>query len=160
MRHYVGIDPGINGAVAWINSEEPDVVSYEKTPTIPIGKGKKEYSVHGMARLLKTFIIGSFVILEKVHSMPDQGVASSFNFGRGFGLWEGIIASLCIPYELTPPQRWKKETMYGMKREKGSSILKAYQIFPHLNLKKSDHDIADAILMAVYGMRINGATKT
>jgi len=151
--YYIGIDPGLDGAIAWIDNREPDTTCYEKTPTMYIKKTKREYDISKMVNILNSFDFSVLTLLESVHSMPKQGVASSFNFGMGFGIWKGILTALEIPFELVPPQRWKKEMMYGMGKEKSASILKAKQLFPHLDLKKSEHGIADAILMAVYGMR-------
>ena len=51
------------------------------------------------------------VFIEKVHSMPGQGVASMFNFGKGYGIWIGILAALKISKTLVTPQEWKKEMM-------------------------------------------------
>lgn len=47
--------------------------------------------------------------IELVHSMPKQGVASTFKFGMGYGQLQGICAALRIPFVLIAPQVWKKE---------------------------------------------------
>lgn len=95
-------------------------------------------------------------VLENVHAMPKQGVTSSFNFGRGFGLWEMGLIALKIPYTLVAPQTWKRELLADMSKDKGSSILRAKQLFPHISehLKLSkDEAKAEALLMAEYGRR-------
>ena len=93
------------------------------------------------------------VALEKVHSMPGQGVRSMFSMGEGYGIWKGIITALGYPLHLITPQEWKKEMMGGMGKEKDASRLKAMQLFPkiadQLQLKK-DHGKADALLIAEY----------
>lgn len=98
------------------------------------------------------------VFLEQVHSMPKQGVASSFNFGRGFGLWEGLLAGMRFPYTLVSPQRWKKAMLADMAKDKGASVLRAKQLFPNcveqLKLVK-DHNKAEALLLAEYGRRFS-----
>ena len=160
--NYVGIDPGLGGAVAILREWEEGLprAAVWDTPTAVVGSGKKVKNVHapaGMVELLRS--VGEcFVVMENVHSMPKQGVSSSFNFGRGFGTWEGIIAALGLPYELVTPQLWKKVMMEGMGKEKDASRIRAMQLFPELSelLKlKKHHGRADALLIASFGGRLH-----
>ena len=48
------------------------------------------------------------VALEKVASMPGQGVKSVFSFGQRFGELEGMLQTLQLPYILVRPQQWQK----------------------------------------------------
>lgn len=162
---YIGIDPGLSGALAVINDGTSDWHSADiyvwDTPTALVEgeKTKREYLASAMAVLLKPYENRKDVlaILEHVHSMPKQGVASSFRFGEGKGLWEGILAAYCIPTELISPQRWKKAILVDMGQEKSASRFKAMALFPQLaeQLKLVKHDgRAEALLMAEYGRRI------
>ena len=172
---YIGIDPGLHGAVGTL-IEEPEIETYDMdgsagrrptgktiltphvfdTPTVEVD-GKFKYLVGGMALLLKPFANRSNVlaILEDVHSMPKQGVASSFNFGVGKGVWLGILGAYEIPFELVSPQRWKK--FMSLDKDKNAARLKASQMFPSIaeqfKLVKYDGR-AEAILMAEYGKRL------
>lgn len=155
---YIGIDPGLSGAVGLITPESHFVFD---TPVVKVegDKTRHKYMAAAMAVLLKPFANKEDVlcILENVHSMPKQGVASSFNFGEGKGLWEGIIAAYNIPMELVSPQRWKKEIMADQGKEKSAARFKAMQLFPSLSdqLKLVKHDgRAEALLMAEYGRRL------
>ena len=114
---YIGIDPGLNGAVGVITRHGQsyigsDHVNVFDTPTALVEgeKTKRKYLVPAMALLLKPFADRSDVVavLENVHSMPKQGVSSSFCFGESKGMWEGILAAYNIPTEMVSPQRWKK----------------------------------------------------
>lgn len=156
MRFFIGIDPGLTGAVAIISE---DGVTVEDTPITLVGSGKKtkhDYLPRGMAMILGVYAGRGDVIaaLESVHSMPDQGISSAFSFGRGFGMWEGMLASFRIPYEKITPQRWKATMMDGMGKEKDASRVRAQQLFPkaELNLKKH-HGRADSLLLAAYIQR-------
>lgn len=150
---FVGIDPGLDGAVALIEVDGigANVIGAVDVPTLDVGK-KRDYNIAGMVAIF-TELTGEtlYAALESVHSMPKQGVASSFNFGRGLGIWEGLLAGLSIPYTKVAPQRWKKVMMDGMPKEKDASRLRAIQLFPavasDLGLKKH-HGRADALLMA------------
>jgi crossover junction endodeoxyribonuclease RuvC len=89
--------------------------------------------------------------------MPKQGVASSFSFGQGLGMWQGIIAALGLPLEMPSPQRWKKEMLADQGKDKDASRFKAIQLFPTLAVQLSrvkDDGRAEALLMAAYGQRL------
>lgn len=154
---YIGIDPGLDGAVAHIDSEGN--ASVFDTPTFNV-EGKRKYNAIGMAALLvQTHAHPSIVlvVLESVHSMPKQGVASSFCFGEGLGIWKGIIAANGMSLELPSPQRWKKTILADQGKDKDASRYKAIQIFPALaeQLKLKKHDgRAEALLLAEYGRRL------
>jgi crossover junction endodeoxyribonuclease RuvC len=158
---YIGIDPGLNGAVGVIGEQAgtgcPKVFD---TPTMVVSgvKDKRVYNTAAMALLLKPFSTENvLVVLESVHSMPKQGVASSFSFGQGLGMWQGIIAALGLPLEMPSPQRWKKEIMADQGKDKDASRYKAIQLFPSLALRLTrvkDDGRAEALLMAEYGRRI------
>ena len=110
---YIGIDPGLSGAVGVLTEIDPYIrPEVYDTPTALIEgeKTKRRHLTGSMARLLLPYAHRHDVlaVLENVHSMPKQGVASSFCFGEGKGMWEGILAALEIPMELVSPQRWKK----------------------------------------------------
>ena len=153
---YIGIDPGLDGAVGFVHTH----VGTVRTPTIKVGK-RRQYRVQEMAQILQDCVpVGGppwyyrFAVLESVHSMPKQGVASSFSFGRGFGLWEGILVALGIPYLLVAPQTWKATMLRDMPKDKNAAKLQASRLWPDLG-RLSDGE-AEALLMAEYGRRLQG----
>jgi hypothetical protein len=156
---YIGIDPGLSGAVAIIDGTD---VKLFDTPTAETGKGsKRDYLIANMSDILRTtqpFYM--FAVLEAVHSMPKQGVASSFSFGRGLGIWEGILSAHSIPYAKVAPQTWKKAMLGDMPRDnKDSSRIAATRLFPNASdmlARKKDDGRAEALLMAEYGKRLRG----
>lgn len=152
---YIGIDPGQTGAVALIY--ESGKVTLIDTPiqaTNKGGKNKNEYLPRQMADILGNHA-RCHVFIEAVHSMPKQGVASSFDFGTGYGIWLGIIAALNLPMTKVTPQKWKKELMAGF-GDKDAARIRAQELFPacvsELSRKK-DIGRADALLIAEYGRR-------
>ena len=154
----IGIDPGITGAVAAIN--DGDVVEVWDTPTSQTKVGKKtktDYMPSEMSEIFAGYPPSYVhVFIESVHAMPGQGVCSMFGFGKGFGLWLGILAALKMPRTLVTPQAWKKEMMQGM-RDKDAARIRAQELFPSLTEKlsrKKDIGRADAILICEYGRRI------
>jgi|SRR5579863_2500429 len=156
---FIGIDPGLMGAVAVIGFES-GIFSVFDTPVLVIKKGKgfrREYDVPGMVKILQSLPFPESVhcTLESIHAMPGQGVTSMYSIGIGMGLWRGILTALKIPHDLVTPQRWKKAMMDGMGKEKDASRLRASQLFPLVDLSsKKDHGRAEALLLAEYGRRM------
>jgi len=158
---FLGIDPGMTGAIAIIDPVLSKGVGFYDTPVVNIGKKgqvKHEYDTQEMASVLREFAEcrPAYVFIERQQAMPDQGVSSTFATGRGYGLWLGILTALGIPYEVIAPVTWKKKLMADMSKEKGASIIVAKRLFPQvaddLKLKKH-HGRADALLLAEFGRR-------
>lgn len=162
----IGIDPGQSGAVAIMQDSpcqftEPFglnqlAISLYDTPTIQAKK--VEFNARAMAALMPCVSTENRVhaFIELVGVMPEQGSVSGFRFGEGYGIWQGILAALGIPYTKVRPQEWKKAMMAGRNKEKDASRLRALELFPHLQeeLKlKKHHNRADALLIAEWGRR-------
>ncbi len=159
MTHrYAGIDPGLSGACALINPDGSAIL-YD-TPTFEVTGGKRrrrEYDIKGMGQIIDDFLAGLEtgdelrVALELVHAMPMNGSIGNFNLGRGLGLWEAILVDKRVAYEKVPPQRWRKLLLDGMPKGKGSSLLKAKQLFPQAELERAkDHGRAESLLLAEF----------
>jgi len=149
--YVIGIDPGQTGGIAMVNEDGlADATRYPgdiPSATAFISMLRKEY---GRPRL---------AIIEKVHSMPKQGVASSFKFGENFGSWQGIMAARNVPYLLVTPHAWQKEMLRDAPRKgrttKERSLEVARQLFPDIDLKfKADDGKADALHLARYGLML------
>ncbi len=155
---YVGVDPGFSGAIAVLDGKK---VTVTDTPTYKIKSGKKNKNMYNEAMLVAIFSsfdpMSVHIAIEKVHSMPGQGVASMFSMGEGYGLLRGIITALKLPYTLITPQSWKKEMMSGQGKEKSASCHRAQQLFPTAELfgpKGGAKDgRGDALLIAEYCRR-------
>lgn len=156
----IGIDPGKTGGIATLQILDGKVsLTLGDTPVIKGAKASKdEYDVLAMAQILKrNQNANPHVFIEKVGAMPGQGVTSMFSFGKGFGLWLGMLGALDLPYTLVTPQRWKKTMLSDMTDDKAASRIRAMQLFPFaadsFRLVK-DHNKAEAALIAEYGRRI------
>ncbi len=136
MKVWAGIDPGNTGAIVLI--QEDGHIEFHDAPTAKVQVSKKSsrtvlvpQDMVGQMRIGRTGPRASHVYVEKATAMPKQSPNSMFNFGMGYGLWLGVLAALGIPYTLVTPQRWKKEMMAGMGKEKSASCVRAAQLFPH-----------------------------
>lgn len=147
MKVYIGIDPGKSGALAVLYPEG----GVEKTLFDP-----NEYN-DILGDLASSEDYEAVCCVEKVGAMPGQGVVSMFNFGHNLGFIEGLLKAHSIPYQLVPPQTWKKE--FSLSGDKAKSIEVCQKLFPKVNLlatersKKPSDGIAEAILMAEYARR-------
>jgi crossover junction endodeoxyribonuclease RuvC len=158
---YVGIDPGLTGAVAAIFPT--GAVQTWDAPTAWDGK-KNRLLISDMRKILKTIVaagdprdrpdLAIRAAIERVHSMPEQGISSAFSFGEGFGYWQGLLSGLEIPFDLVTPQAWKKALLAGAAKEKDASRIRAQQLFPTADLRlKKHHGRAEALLIAEYRRR-------
>src|SRR3972149_544176 len=96
----VGIDPGMSGGIA--------VMAYDDIP-IAYKMPETERDIYDILEAVGCEASEPIaVFLESVHSMPGQGVASSFKFGRGYGFLRGAITALKYPLYDVTPQKWQK----------------------------------------------------
>jgi hypothetical protein len=150
MAMYIGIDPGLSGALAIIDHAGA-LVALTDTPTLTlkVARGVKQfYDVPGMCGLLVPYAgAGLHVIIEEAQAMPGQGVRSMFTTGYGYGLWLGILAALQVPYTPVRPSIWKRSL--GLGKDKEASRLRAMQLYPSADLRlRKHHGRAEALLLA------------
>lgn len=149
----LGIDPGLSGALAFMDSE---LIVYD-IPTFEItrnGKNKRQIDLQKLLAILKLWPVEK-AHLESVNAMPGQGVSSMFQMGRGFGQIEMALAACNIPVTYITPQVWKKAL--GVPKDKDGARQRASQLMPqwshNWDLKKHS-DRAEAALIALYGSKL------
>jgi crossover junction endodeoxyribonuclease RuvC len=154
---FIGIDPGVNGAVAALDEDRAEVLDI---PTFWVTKGTKRRQVYDLPVFFALLeYVGhrgaSTYIVEDVHAMPGQGVTSMFSMGYGVGAIHGMLTALGRPFELVTPQRWKKELLAGVAtKDKKAAYVKASRLYPGVDLgSRNDHGRAEALLIAEYGRR-------
>lgn len=140
---YLGIDPGQSGGMVLL-SQNSDILL-----TVAFGK-LTEHDI--VAQIESWYNEGVPIIatLERVHSMPRQGVASSFKFGDHYGFLRGVLTAVPIRYELVTPQKWQNKLKCLSKGDKNITKAAAQRLWPKI---KWTHAIADAALIAEYGRR-------
>jgi crossover junction endodeoxyribonuclease RuvC len=149
---YIGIDPGIFGAIAELR-EDGDP-TWIPMPTVKAGSKR---AIDGAA--VRDFLCVDddrpLVAIEKVGAMPKQGVTSSFNFGAGWGKIQGVCDGLRVSYVLVQPQAWKKKILEGLGGDKSATIRYCMMRWPALSLVaprcRTAHDgAADALCLALF----------
>lgn len=147
----VGIDPGISGAIARYNSSEASAATQLiiwDMPILEVNK-KKTISPYLVANILKE--AAAPVYIEKVAAMPNQGVTSMFNFGKGFGVILGAAAGLGLQTTQVTAQQWMKALR--CQKGKDANRERACELFPQyadMFTRKKDDGRADAALLAYY----------
>lgn len=153
MAAVLGIDPGCSGALVLI-TEQGGYIDHLAMPTIKVGT-KSRVNGAAVAAWVRQYGI-THAYLEQVGAMPGQGTASMFTFGHAAGVAEGILQGLNIPYTLVTPQAWKKSAgLIGSDKDAARS--RAIQLYPGLralDAKAKGQAIADALLIARYGINI------
>ena len=170
IKHlYVGIDPGIaNGAIAIIDSDknilynanlpttDKQVKRVSKKTGKSVNRKMAELDIHALKDTIASYDITTItVIIEKVHAMntagEKQGISSSGRFMKACGLIEGLLIGMGIKVELISPQAWKK-SLGLLKKEKEDSVKLAEELFDVKFKYKYQHNCAEALLIAYYGM--------
>lgn len=156
MSFIIGIDPGVNGAIA-ILERSGELVQVFETPAVEVvvgGKAKRRVSPEMLAAELRLYnVSGTVAIIEQVGAMPGQGVSSMFAFGEAFGLAKGVLAGMTIPFQTITPGKWKKAL--NLNAGKDASRAKAAALFPeHAGefRRVKDDGKAEATLIAYWGL--------
>lgn len=147
---FFGVDPGQKGGIAIIDADNRFALAW-----------RYPHDMNNATRLLREILAEHQVRLaaiEKVHSMPKQGIASSFKFGMNFGGWQWALCALQVPYVLVTPQQWQKQLLdAGTGETKARSLSMARRLFPSVDLsKKADDGKADALHLARWAMHMTG----
>lgn len=151
---YIGIDPGFYGGIAILM---PNKKNYVYKMPIITHRNKKYLNLKEIKRILRYFEDKNTIIyIEQAHSMPHQGIVSTFRYGEGYGALQGIVCALNINYKLIPSQVWKK--YFNLSSDKKKSIALVHKLYSKIEIKKSWDGIAEALLIAHYAKEIEGET--
>jgi hypothetical protein len=148
-KFFIGIDPGASGAIAMIR-EDGRFVCVHDFPG-------DEASLWQLLR--EEFIQPiTLAVLEKVASMPKQGVSSTFKFGTNFGIWKMAMAAMGWRREEITPVRWRKILDSSVPLHPSKEDLRQYSMrrWPDAMTwlsRKKDDGRAEALLIAEYARR-------
>lgn len=153
MTKVLGIDPGVAGSLALIDTDKWTLSVIDMPLELSTGN-KKAVSARGVIDAVRQ-VSPDHAILELVHASPQQGVVSVWSFAEGYGVVKSAILSHDISLWPVSPRDWKG----AMKcpRDKKQATTRASQLFP------SAHGIfygprggvfdgrAEASILALYG---------
>jgi crossover junction endodeoxyribonuclease RuvC len=142
----LGIDPGRSGAAVVLS------MTGEPLAVIRGDQSADEIATEMAEAISRRPVNVRLAVLEDVHSMPKQGVASTFTFGESKGIWKGIMGCYRLRSELVSPQKWQKALGCLSGGDKNVTKAAALAMFPAVG-KGITHQVADAYLLAEYARR-------
>lgn len=154
--YYIGFDPGKNGFMCLYNAGYSGYQHYKLFD----GNRLNPEMLQVLDKLKETYDM--MAVVEQVHSMPHQGVASTFSFGTNYGMIIGALEALGIPYCTVTPGKWQKcicEAVDKADNTKQMHYNAARRLFPNMDFRRSercriyDDNKVDATLICEYGKR-------
>lgn len=150
---YLGIDPGKNGGVAVLTPDGAIMGVIRMPDPFQLADYFDKMRLHS-TRLI--------AYLERVGSMPGQGVRSTFTFGEGYGIIQGLLIALRIPFETVTPYQWQRSIHRGVKgsqNPKERTLRGIRQIYPEFDpvlpgCRVPHSGVVDALAIATYGRRL------
>lgn len=142
LKFFLGVDPGSSGSIAVldVNGDIVDCCALKNT----------DGDVTEFVRTV-TERATCVATLESVHSMPRQGVKSTFTFGANYGFVRGVLTAFAVPVTLVSPAKWQGEMQCKSGGDKNVTKAAAQRIWTSFRIT---HANADALLIAEYGRRI------
>jgi hypothetical protein len=158
----LGIDPGLSGALAFYDQDGFAIFDMPTFEVVTNSSKRRTLDLANLKAILKKIDPCAVLcaVLEDVHSMPKQGVASSFTFGRVVGALEGVLAALEIPVTRVAPHVWKRRLQCT--HDKDATRRRASELMPrhaHLWPLKKHDGRAEAALIAYYGAHYLCSTR-
>lgn len=144
MKLFFGIDPGVGGGVACLDSNGT-VVFADRMPD-------NEHDLFDLFAVGRDADNSGFAVLERVRSSPQMGVVSAFTFGRGYGSVRMAVVASRIPLDEVLPTRWQQALGCLSKGDKNVTKRRAMDLWPGT---KVTHANADALLLAEYCRRLH-----
>jgi len=166
----LGVDPGLDGALAWQRIDGGAVVDYGAIDT-PIkihkntkGRVQRAYDLPKMRDTLIDLVLdhGEEVraVLEWIHAGVwsgegrAQGASTAYSMGYGVAVWEALFTAFYVPYELVTPVVWKRAMLTVGNYDKDATRLQAQKLWPRVGLSLVKHNgRGDALFICKYGVR-------
>lgn len=159
---YLGIDPGLTGAIALL--DRGGLLECADIPTCSNGQEsgsmKRWVDAGGLRSLLSQWAVrhdfagrGLTAAVERpipMPSLPAQTIASQFDT---FGVLRALVEARADTTQYPTPQSWKK--MFGIGADKSKALATAAALYPDAPVNRvKDHNRAEAILIAHHLLRM------
>jgi Holliday junction resolvasome RuvABC endonuclease subunit len=152
MKRFVGIDPGKQGGVSWVDVSnkgvERNAISF------------KDMTPRDLFETLSDVmddVDDCTVVIEKVGTMPKDSASNAFKFGYSAGMLEAAAVAAKKPYHFVVPAKWQGFMKCRTKGDKSVTRKMAQQLFPGFHLRITNQ-IADAMLLCEYCRKVHGET--
>ena len=164
MKTYIGIDNGVSGSIAIIETDGAIVELY-KTPTVKQQSyTKKKQNISRLNAITFDGIIKYFehkptlCIIERPMVNPTM-FKSTMSAVRCLEATIVLLERRCIPYMYIDSKQWQKELLpsgcKGKEQLKKASLDIGCRLFPHLKTEIEKQKDADGLLIAEWARRNN-----
>lgn len=151
----LGIDIGITGAMCAVDSTRS--ASIEDLPVTEDAAGKR-IAGRKLLDLVRAMVPpghSALAVLEDVRPRPGPNTAHTMGSLMGTRrAIEAVLDVAGIRIVAVQPQTWKR--FYALGADKGEALQKARTMYPalaHMLKRQKDHNRAEALLIAHYGLR-------
>lgn len=164
MEVFIGIDPGLTGGIAILDTSKQIV----KMMPMPLIDGEFDHIT--IAKIFKEWMFEyevKLVVIEALSTRPGQDASRVMKYSKNFGILIGILESIGSNYIEVRPQTWMKtfepidgENLTPTKRRtliKRRNAVIAKKLFKGesfsigIRSKKAHEGIVDAVLLANHG---------
>lgn len=155
---YIGIDPGLGGAVGFIGKASAVV---HDLPTLPLpGRGLVRRRIDGRAlndlireNVPKGESVRVFVEMVRAMGGVDNAIQTQGSLSRTLGAIEAVLDILRVKPRMVEAKTWKG--YYKVGSDKKASLRVARHLFPHMDelKREGDHNRAEALLIAYWGLK-------
>jgi hypothetical protein len=151
VTRYLGVDPGLSGALAIIETinSVPVLIDVIDMPSTGTGAKARVDIIAAASWIAKHAPSAAYV--ERAQAFPGQGVSSGFSYGRAAGALEAVVALCRVPLMLVEASAWKRKLRLPGK-DKELARQRALQMFPKqhtLFARRKDHGRAEAALIVI-----------
>ena len=144
---FAAVDPGaVHAAVAVFHDGTPVFVDDIRTVNGMLDSTAFAHALQDMKV--------EHMVVENVHSMPKQGLSSTFKFGMGVGIIHGVAGALRLPLTLVTPSQWKAyhglphvKDVTGRKEAARALAIRRWPDHNRRLERKKDADRAEALLI-------------
>jgi hypothetical protein len=155
-----GVDPGTSPTLGIIDSESGRISIFDELSAATKVNGRNtSQPVPELIRFALSESRVDLVLIERVWMRPTggpaaQGAVSQARLVSSMYLVWGVAIGLGLPVELVMPTTWKRH-FHLRGGEKEDSRLKCLSVLPEsarFLMRKMDHNRAEALLLARYGL--------
>lgn len=160
MKKILGIDPGLSsGALAVVSRDDASApIRFVEVIDVPLGES--DDGTREVRASVLTFIQNhgpDAAYIERAQAMPAQGSSSGFNYGTAYGALRMAVRGCMVPLTRVESRAWKRAHGFETGADKEASRQRALALFPEAAAvlqRVGDHDRAEALLIAWYGMSL------
>lgn len=158
-QFYMGIDPGIKGAVALIldngQTAMPEFIVSATLPTLMNSDRRKIIDIPELIKKLGGYFLAYDIIvgIEKQWMRGGTGARGGYTAGMNYGRLLGWIESSAAPFVEINPDVWK--VSLHVPADKAGAVAKCYQLFPETRdcIQPNQDGMAEAVLIAYHTFR-------